>query len=620
MGPYAQEDKSDTINQSSANNRFISLLSSSRAPWYDVPDTELISVEHPYIIKDIDKGIASLGGPAGLDELVRGDDGNTPVASLYQRPGNRLTKALYSHNVQTNNIMLKITLPKRTRVKRKRGSNETRQEDVCLRYSSALGGQDQHKITATDKDTPSLVRGLRDNPTKYQVEAIGAIYQTHRFRSLPDFVQSSTDSPFMQKMKDTILTFDYAKMKEFELDMSKGAKPNAEIIPPPAWSRQTVPLNYAYRQNPSVRSTIDAQGNLITRNTQRPPKVHALAIPFNSAQIPMAPPAELLPISRLEPVIQRLIATAQSSMERRPIFTRRSLTNCISGDEWQSAGHNVTKFLHQYVGYTFASGPWRDAIVKFGVDPRTDPKYRIYQTMMFLFDSESKGRRSKLSKARPERQMTEHELKRESHLFDGVNVSRDGKVWQVCDITDPMLRDLLATENLRKSCHLEGDGWYYNGTWAKAKAIMKWKITAILSGSEVLTDHNYLRVATALPDIIKRTGPLSSTLRVENSTVEEKMLASQIRATSIRHGTDNDNQLIVRDNYGGLESGPEVEGEGTLAEEEVEAQEMKDESEGEGVDMDEEPARVECQIDPNLEDPRVLEALRQIGRLEDGAM
>ena len=41
----------------------------TQAPWYPVPDSEVVAVEHPYIIKDLMKGIQSLGGQTKLDAV-----------------------------------------------------------------------------------------------------------------------------------------------------------------------------------------------------------------------------------------------------------------------------------------------------------------------------------------------------------------------------------------------------------------------------------------------------------------------------------------------------------------------------------------------------------------------
>lgn len=41
----------------------------SYAPWYNVSKQPIVSVEHPFIIKDVDKGLATLGSPSKLEEV-----------------------------------------------------------------------------------------------------------------------------------------------------------------------------------------------------------------------------------------------------------------------------------------------------------------------------------------------------------------------------------------------------------------------------------------------------------------------------------------------------------------------------------------------------------------------
>ena len=42
---------------------------SSYAPWYTIPRQPIVSVEHPFIINDVDKGLATLGSPRKLQEV-----------------------------------------------------------------------------------------------------------------------------------------------------------------------------------------------------------------------------------------------------------------------------------------------------------------------------------------------------------------------------------------------------------------------------------------------------------------------------------------------------------------------------------------------------------------------
>ena len=150
--------------------------------------------------------------------------------------------------------------------------------------------------------------------------------------------------------------------------------------------------------------------------------------------------------------MQRLIQQAQLLLEERPIWTRRALRNRLSEADWNIIGSNAARYIYQYVGYLWASGPWRDAIVKFGIDPREDPKYRIYQTMMFII--EPAPRRPKESGSQSSVVNTTKPRSRESHLFDGKSITLDGKVWQVCDIIDPQLASIFSTCSLRDKCHV----------------------------------------------------------------------------------------------------------------------------------------------------------------------
>lgn len=39
------------------------------APWFTVPKQPIVNVEHPFIIRNFDKGLATLGSPRKLQEV-----------------------------------------------------------------------------------------------------------------------------------------------------------------------------------------------------------------------------------------------------------------------------------------------------------------------------------------------------------------------------------------------------------------------------------------------------------------------------------------------------------------------------------------------------------------------
>ena len=137
------------------------------------------------------------------------------------------------------------------------------------------------------------------------------------------------------------------------------------------------------------------------------------------------------------------------------------------------------------MAYQFKGGPWRDAVVFYGVDPRTDPKYRIYQTLMFKLPKQKRARDGQSWKSLRNTQMGPlkeySEELAESHIFDGEEYHVEGKIWQICDITDPLLKELVENAAIRPSWDLSS-GWYHGGLWAKIKAIMKTKLVALRFG------------------------------------------------------------------------------------------------------------------------------------------
>lgn len=41
------------------------------APWHQVPATSIVSVEHPFIVKNIEEGLKTLGGDRAISKVVR---------------------------------------------------------------------------------------------------------------------------------------------------------------------------------------------------------------------------------------------------------------------------------------------------------------------------------------------------------------------------------------------------------------------------------------------------------------------------------------------------------------------------------------------------------------------
>ena len=118
----------------------------------------------------------------------------------------------------TNNLLLKVTVPKRTGRKRKRGSSGPFQAEA---HGEEANAQSQGPRSQNPHvDAATIFRSLQDNASKYTVSVAGLIDETHRFRSktllsmsrhladrpaLPDIQYAASTNSTMLKIRDNVL-------------------------------------------------------------------------------------------------------------------------------------------------------------------------------------------------------------------------------------------------------------------------------------------------------------------------------------------------------------------------------------------------------------------------------
>ncbi|KAI5300560.1 tau 95 subunit of transcription factor TFIIIC [Ascosphaera pollenicola] len=383
------------------------------------------------------------------------------------------------------------------------GRRRKRGNDAPFEYPPDKPHTDTRRMSAK-----RLLRSLQDNADRYDIEPVGKVDRSHVFRGMPDFVFSTTQSPFMKKFRECILPFEYTKLKNFDIDMAKGQTQNVDIVPPPTLSRGDIPFGYLYRQNLAVKRSVDKSGQVTTINTQQPNRVLTYLVPFDIPVVPSEPNPDCPPREGTDRHIQATVETLVALFETRAAWTRRALRNSLPTEEQKQ----VLRHAIPYVAYVFRSGPWRDAIVRFGYDPRKEKEAHIYQTFMFRIlatyeKDEADDNRSRTDAgplaltialpvtttvvsnrrdtyARPSVAAT-YTLS-DSHIFTGKPpLYHDGKMWMVCDITDPILvrllynTDLSHPHPLRDTCDILSCGWYGNVTHAIAKVIMRAKIQSM---------------------------------------------------------------------------------------------------------------------------------------------
>jgi general transcription factor 3C polypeptide 5 (transcription factor C subunit 1) len=93
------------------------------------------------------------------------------LISVSLRPDDPFAKRLLGASVKTNNLLLKVTVPRRTGRKRKRGS------------SGPFVASEPEASPANPYTTASEVfHSLQDNASKYTIAPVGVLDEAHRFR------------------------------------------------------------------------------------------------------------------------------------------------------------------------------------------------------------------------------------------------------------------------------------------------------------------------------------------------------------------------------------------------------------------------------------------------------
>ncbi|KAG1863336.1 RNA polymerase III transcription factor IIIC subunit-domain-containing protein [Suillus tomentosus] len=453
----------------------------SEAPERPLPSTPFYSIEYPGYVKpeSVPLAVSNLGGHSRLETAFKRTAAkNEALLELNLRPGNPFAHPIPGDIVSTNNILLKV------------------------------------------------VRRKRRNPNgecvgEFTAEAVGVIPKTARFRSMADYqFQPDMNDPLaqlrlaMDRMDvDAIRQYSIPEEKEDyvipasihppELDpalaeqseQTSGPRSNLRLFPPPLFSRQNVPQNYNFKANPAsiVTSLINEETGeerkrLINKGRW---KGHGpVTITFSDPNVPEGPPptVETARTQANSELLNRIL----EFMNERPVWTRAALYNQFSPAELREI-HN-SKVIMPLAGYMFSDGPWRDAMVRFKYDPRKELDARIYQRIYFRNANHPMARPSVVARRQEGRSSTTYISRsieqeesfeadrRKSHIFDGKTVTKETAAFQLCDIHDPMLKEMVEDdEDLREVCD-ERDGWYSAQALERIKTILRHKFFSLLQG------------------------------------------------------------------------------------------------------------------------------------------
>ena len=442
-----------------------------KAPRYTVPKKEFVTVEHPFVVKNADKAIDMPGGRSDVVEALK----YSKPLSLSFNPGDRSTRSLGSLPASTDNILLRITVPKRIG-KRKRGSGEP---FIPLQASSPVM-----------RDAKHLLRSMRDNKEKMAVEAIGSIQQSYAWRSIPDFNYSTRGLNLLSNLESNILSRDYDSLQQWDLPKTYGLQ-DTEIAPPPVFSSQSLQQPYVYYRPIMQKTTENEEPGQSAR--VRSDRVKSFALSCSSAgPFPISPPANAPELDSMIPAVQKAVVLFRDLFKQRPIWTRRALVNHVEEGNLTSSHQTALA----YIGFSIASGVWSRTLCIYGVNPLSDPSYRKFQTVATINDQKRDSRGKMAGLAMQSARSVAASNNRRSHVFTGKGpLPDDGSIYQLCDLADPQLKSLVdvGDAHLSEECDPETFGWYGNGTMSKIRIILRAKTSALRNGEPTM-DKDFKRI------------------------------------------------------------------------------------------------------------------------------
>ncbi|EJD01218.1 uncharacterized protein FOMMEDRAFT_158350 [Fomitiporia mediterranea MF3/22] len=459
------------------------------APEHPLPSNHYYAVEFPGNVQQASAGraIEHLGGQSAINRAFKRNAPKTDsLLELNWRPEDPFSHPIPGDVVHANNILLKVTKRKR---KRRDGVD------------------------------------LPEPEGEFVAEAVGIVPKTVRFRSMADFQYNPDTSDPVVQFRSAMDRMDVEYIRNYvippekedyelpttdpeDTDMqSDGVGPssmtprsNLRLIPPPVFSRQQIPQIYNYKANTmSVVTTYadpetgEEKKRLINRARWK--GYGPATVSFSDKTIPLGPPEAVAKATTESD--KRILDLLKQRFDERPCWTKTALFNQFNAGDSRELMNS--KHLLPSVCYVFSDGPWRDTLLKFGYDPRAEPSARFYQRLYFrnlnhpivrpsiVTSRQDQRNADRQGSLPPPSQIGDSSAisssnESPSHIFDGIHLTKETAAFQLCDIVDPMIKEMVEDEEgVRDECN-ERDGWYTTEAIDRIKTVLRHKFFSLLEG------------------------------------------------------------------------------------------------------------------------------------------
>lgn len=411
-----------------------------------LPDANLVCVEYPGVVNNVDRMLDSVGWEKGVSKTYAD---SSKRLELRFRPKDPFCHPVYGNRYSSTNLLLRIR--RRTR----KGNN---------------------------------------GETQISMEIVGLIGTTYKFQGMADFQYLAThNGPDGNQISlyDKIILCKPEKKEFYD-------NPVPLFIPPPIFSRLDTAVDYYYRpdvlhsKETAIQSAL-LKDHLIAPNRARRPN-NAIFVNFDDKTIPSEPLEAAISSWKkigVHPSDLKAEQQLKQLFERRPIWSRNGIKANIN------IHPEKMKHLLPYMAYYMLTGPWRSLWVRFGYDPRKTSEAKIYQVLDFRIrygmkhgytvnDMPVKSKRSAYHYSRPTTfnkagpqpaSVSDITLESPSSsgpkpatakylLKESVYIFREGMLppyrqmfYQMCDLDVDKVKEIIHKNDGKEEVCDERDGW-----------------------------------------------------------------------------------------------------------------------------------------------------------------
>ncbi|ORY27193.1 RNA polymerase III transcription factor IIIC subunit-domain-containing protein [Naematelia encephala] len=465
--------------------------STSNAPWKHLPKHTFGSIEYPGPVSEA-SNILTVISQDDINECFNAPSEHQPILEMSYRREDKAGVPVKGQRVPSQKLLLRI-------VRRRRKDKGKEQEGV---------------FTASIQ---------------------GALTQTVRFRSLADFHYTPNPEGRIQGLLAMLRDLDYESILDYtvpELDEiyeevippSPGHEDEPpqirsalDLQPPPIFFDKRLPQIFSWKDHPAIYEedfqdprTGEIRRRLANRSRIAGHSIVKIGHSHSAGEVPTEPNAsvqakldKLEKTDKSDQLNKTLLDRLHQLFLERPVWLRPALLAQFN-DQDRKAIKAERVYLPTQC-YTIGAGPFWKCLVRFGYDPVHEPEAHRYQRTYFypavasrttvlnpLRDptpepdgGDEDKRTTRWWEAEQQRLIAEGKRPpldpSRGHIFDGQVIHRDRPDYQLCDITDPLIRQYLDDPtNVKDDCDPR-DGWYKPAVMQLIKNLLRIKYMHIRS-------------------------------------------------------------------------------------------------------------------------------------------